>query len=168
MSVSAIFGSAGGVAKKALIALAVPTVLALAGCGGSDGSDSSDTTTVDIDSDALVVAWDGTDCVYEGPAEVPAGSVAVDYVNNGGATSNLVVLKLDGITVQEVMDQFVPEPRTTGLTGSGYSDMGGDPPADPGETLQWERNLAPGEYVLLCTRSRVGGWFGSGLTVVEG
>ena len=155
--------------KKTLIALAIPIILSLTSCGDSDdGAGSSDATT-DAGSDALVVTWDETGCVYEGPAEVPAGAVAVDYVNNGDASSNLAVFMLDGISVEDVMDDFATEPRTTRVT-AGYLDTGGGAPADPGETLQWERNLAPGEYVMLCARSRpsFAAWFGSGLTVVEG
>ena len=65
--------------KTRSIALAVPIILALTSCGGSDdGAGSSDATTDDAGSDSLTVTWDGTDCVYEGPAEVRAGAVAVD------------------------------------------------------------------------------------------
>lgn len=153
--------------RKGLVALTVPIVLSLASCGESDGSDSSDATT-DAGGDSLVLTWDGTDCVYEGPAEVTAGAVTVDYVNNDDGSANIWVIKLDSTTVQDVMDEFVPEPRTSASGLPGTSDMGAGAPADPGETIQWEKNLAAGEYVLNCTRSRVGAWFGSGLTVVSG
>ena len=159
--------------RKGFVALAVPIILSLAGCGDDDDAGSSDAAT-DAGSNPLVVTWDEAGCVYEGPAEVTAGLVAVDLVNNGEDSANLYVMKLDEGTVQDVMDAFVPEPRTTAFSGSvsdavRWSDMGALAPVDPGETLQWEKDLAPGEYVLICNRSRpIGQWFGGAFIVGEG
>lgn len=156
-------------ARKGSLALAVPIMLLLTSCGERDGSGSSDTAAV-AESDSLTVTWDGTDCVYEGPAEVRAGAVTVDLVNNGDDVTNLIVFKLDdGITAQDMIDEFGTEPRTSLSSPLGSTDMGkAAAPADPGETQQWERDLATGEYVLLCIRNRGQQWFGSGLTVVDG
>lgn len=177
MSVSAILGLARGRAprpRKGLVALAIPIMLALTGCGESDSSGSSDTTT-GAESDSPVLIWDGTDCIYDGPAEVTAGAVAVDFVNNGDTNMNTLVLKLDSATIQDVMDEYVTEPNASRTKPEGTTDMGkAYVPAAPGETQQWARDLAtdtpvaPGEYVLLCIDIKGLSWFGSGLTVVKG
>ena len=80
-----------------------------------------------------------------------------------------MVLKLEGTTAQDVMDLLSAEPETIPVYLPDTSDMGGIAPPEPGETIQWEKDLAPGEYVLICATTRPpGAWFGSGLTVIEG
>ena len=153
--------------KRLLVALAaLVLVLVLGACGDSDDTSSSD-TTASTAGDGPQLTFDGSDCVYSGPEEVTAGVVTVDLVNSSDNIANLFVARIEGVTFQDIMDAFDPEPRLRQSRLPGTFDMGGVAPADPGETLQWEKDLGPGQYVLICFRNRGGGgWFGSGLTVV--
>lgn len=91
------------------------------------------------------LTFTGSDCVNEGPAEATAGIVTFDYVNDSDGGANVFVALLDeGKTVQDVIDALGPEP-SLGLGGvSLSSDMGGQPPAQAGDTMRWEKSLAAG------------------------
>jgi hypothetical protein len=150
-----------------LMALA-PLLLVLGACGDSDDTSSSD-TAASTESDIPRLTFDGSACVYAGPEEVTAGVVAIELVNDSDRTSNILVALVDeGTTVQDVIAEAGTEP-TGQLTRRGLSDMGGQNPADAGETMRWEAGLAAGEYLVTCT-TRAGVWFafGTELTVVNG
>lgn len=151
--------------KRALILVA--PLLLLGACGGSDDASSSDTGASTV-SDIPQLTFDGSTCVYEGPVEVTAGAVVVEFVNDSDGTANVGVLLLDeGETVQNVVDEAGPGSFTVSDMSVGVSDMGGQNPAGAGETMRWESGLAAGEYVVTCTQ-RGNNWFGSGFTVVNG
>ena len=156
---------------KKLLALMAALMLIMAACGDDDDDASSTDTSVSEEVDTPQLTFDGTDCTYAGPAEVTDGVVVVELVNTSDDGANVAVVKLDeGYTVDDV-DEWFDDPTTAAGGGAPWlSDAGGvGAPADPGETIAWERNLDAGEYVLMCTQSRVFvPWVGSGLTVVEG
>jgi hypothetical protein len=151
-----------------LVALA-PLVLVLGACGDSDDTSSSD-TAASTAGNVPQLTFNGSDCRYEGPEEVTAGVVAVEYVNDSDGTSSVLVALLDeGTTAQDVI---ADDDETAGpfqIERRGLSDMGGQDPASAGETVLWEAGLAAGEYFVTCT-TRAGVWFtsGTGLTVVNG
>ena len=153
---------------KKLLAVMAALMLIMAACGDDDDA-SSTATSVSEEADTPQLTFDGTDCTYAGHAEVADGVVVVELVNTSDANANVTVAKVDeGYTVDEA-EAYFDDPSIAAFP-SWLSDMGGLPPADPGETMAWEGNLDAGEYVLMCTQSSVTGrpWFGSGLTVVEG
>jgi hypothetical protein len=151
--------------NRSLVAVA-PLLLMLGACGDSDETSSSDTAT--STSEVRQLTFTGSDCVYEGPAQLTAGVVTVELVNDSDGLANVFVGRLDeGKTVQDLMDAFGPEPRTGPLEPF-VSDMGGQSPANAGETIRWESSLTAGVYITSCVRSNTGGWFGGGFTVVDG
>jgi hypothetical protein len=151
--------------KGFLVAVA-PLLLVLGACGESDDTSSSDTAASTV-SDIPQLTFSGSDCVYEGPEEVTAGVVALEFVNDSDGGANVYVGLLDeGRTVQDVIDEAGPEPATASSI-SGTSDMGKQTPAGAGETMRWEAGLAAGQYITNCLRSR-DIWFGGGFTVVNG
>jgi hypothetical protein len=151
--------------KRFLVGLA-PFLLVLGACGESDDTSSSDTAASTV-SDIPRLTFSGSDCVYEGPEEVTAGVVALEFVNDSDGGANVYVGLLDeGKTVQDVIDEAGPEPATASSI-SGTSDMGKQTPAGAGETMRWEAGLAAGQYITNCLRSR-DIWFGGGFTVVNG
>ena len=152
---------------KGFLVAAAPLLLVLGACGESDDTSSSD-TAASTAGDVAQLTFTGSDCVYEGPAEVTAGVVTFDYVNDSDGNANVFVGLLDeGRTVQDVVDEAGPEPARASSVPNWLSDMGGVPPAQAGETIRWENGLAAGEYITNCTRSG-DIWFGGGFTVVNG
>ena len=156
--------------KTTLLVSLTSLLLVCAACGDDDDAPNSSDTAASSGSEVPRLTFDGSDCAYDGPQEVPAGLVAVDVVNESDGFVNVFVGLLDdGRTVEEFAGEFETEP-VRGLSFYGEyiaADMGGQPPADAGETARWEATLAAGEYVMTCTE-RAGSWFGSGLTVVDG
>lgn len=153
-----------------LVAVA-PLVLVLGACADSDDTSSSDTSTSTV-SDTPRLTFDGSTCVYEGPVEVTAGVVAVEFVNDSDGRANIGVVLIDeGKTVQDFVDALGPEPSQGTRGQTWLYDMGGRAPAGAGATLRWESSLAAGLYATNCTqtgkdRSR-NEWFGSGFTVIN-
>ena len=150
---------------RAVVAMA-PVLLMVGACGDSDETSSDD--TVASTAEVRQLTFTGSDCVYDGPEEVTAGVVTVELVNDSDGLANVFVGRLDdGKTVQDLEDVFGSEPRRGPLEPF-VSDMGGQNPAKPGETIRWESNLTAGTYVTSCIRSNTGAWFGGGFTVVDG
>mgnify|MGYP001818885328 CR=1 FL=1 len=141
-------------------------LLMLGACGDSDETSSSDTAASSV-SGTPQLTFDGSDCVYDGPDDVTAGVVAVEFVNDSDANANVQVMLLDeGTTIQDYTDQFSPELHSSHFPPFA-SDMGGQPPAGAGERTTWEASLAAGQYIALCgTRGNLPA-FGFGLTVVD-
>lgn len=159
-------------ATRFLVALA-PLLLVLAACGDSDDVSSSD-TAASTETDIPRLTFDGSTCVYEGPVEVTAGVVVVEFVNDSDGTSNVFVGLFDeGKTIQDLaefrgLDELEPgEPLPPGNKPNWVIDMGAQRPASAGDTLRWEANLAAGQYVASCLGNREA-FFGSGFTVVNG
>ena len=151
---------------KTLLASVAPLLLTLGACGDDDDNGSSDTAAGAVD-EVPQLTFDGEDCVYVGPDQVPAGQVTVELVNNSDRPANVFVARLDeGKTAQDVIDNMGTEPAT-GSPPPWMSDMGGQRPADAGETMRWESTLGAGEYVANCS-ARFGGWYGTVLTVIDG
>lgn len=142
-------------------------LLMLGACSDSDDTSSSDTAVSSV-SEIPQLTFDGSDCVHEGPADVTAGVVAVEFVNDSDGLANIQVMLLDeGKTTHDYIDQFSPDQASSHFPPFA-SDMGGQPPAEAGETTTWEASLAAGQYIALCGTSRNPPAFGFGLTVVDG
>lgn len=153
-------------ARNALLASLAPLLMLLGACSDDDDTGPSDTAANSV-SEIPQLTFDGSDCVSEGPEDVTAGVVAVEFVNESDGNANVSVLLLDeGKTVQDYIDQFSSE-QTSSFLPPWASDMGGKPPAEAGEAITWEASLAAGEYVAICG-SRENTGFGFGLTVVDG
>ncbi|MDX2380145.1 MAG: hypothetical protein QNM02_10355, partial [Acidimicrobiia bacterium] len=91
--------------KKSVLVSVAPLLLMLGACGDSDDTSSSD-TAASTAGDVAQLTFTGSDCVYEGPAEVTAGVVALDYVNDSDGGANVYVgLLHEGVTVQDVVDE---------------------------------------------------------------
>jgi hypothetical protein len=152
---------------KGFLVAAAPLLLMLGACG-SDDTSSSD-TAASTAGDVRQLTFTGSDCVSEGPAEVTAGVVTVELVNDSDGGANMFVgLLEEGMTFQDFVDEAGSEPFTpSSVSGLTLFDMGGFPPAGAGETLHWEKSLAAGEYITNCNQAG-NIWFGGGFTVVNG
>jgi hypothetical protein len=153
---------------KGFLVAAAPLLLVLGACGDSDDTSSSD-TAASTAGDVRQLTFTGSDCVSEGPEEVTAGVVTVEFVNDSDGGANVFVgLLEEGTTVQDVVDEAGSEPFTaSSVSGLTFFDMGAQPPAQAGQTIRWEKSLAAGEYITNCTQA-VDNWFGGGFTVVNG
>jgi hypothetical protein len=124
------------------------------------------------------LTFDGESCTYEGPTDLKAGPVAIDFVNvmeepeveawRLAFKVNLMRHKGDE-TIQDMVDYVGPEPSTTHQPSwvSNPQPAPWDYPAVfPGQTVNWEGNLEPGTYTMVCALfDPFGVWFGTGLTV---
>jgi hypothetical protein len=133
-------------------------------CGGEGAEDGP-----------LRLTFDGEDCTYEGPTELNAGPVTIDFVNEMEVDEwrpfkvNLVRHTGDE-TVQDMIDYLGPEPSTKHQPSwvSNPSPPPWDYPVLPGQTVNWEGNLEPGTYTMICAYpSPLGVWFGTGLIVED-
>lgn len=109
---------------RALSALAVAGVFALAACGGG-GDDGSTATTVPADLTVTAVeglAWDATEYTAS------AGEVTIAVVNNSSQPHNLHIVDPGGVQLPEIWD--IPS------KGNVASDT---------------VTLAAGTYTLICT-----------------
>lgn len=150
-----------------LVLLVVPGLFLTACSGGGEGEDEG----------PLRLTFDGESCTYEGPKEVSAGSVTLDFVNESEEHFNVNLVILDeGKTVQDVIDDLGPEPSTRHHPSWTHEMGTWDPAVMPGETVSWEGDLEAGIYAMVCAaalpstdpkvfRGPLGVWFGTGLTV---
>lgn len=139
-------------------------VAGVSACGDDDDADTADTVAEQRANPVLT--FDGAACVHDGPDQVVDGMVTVEFVNESDGPATVFVARLDeGHTADEVAE-LMGEGPTTGAPPPWVTDMGGDAPVSTGETTEWQGVLDAGDYVLVC--SQRGGWFGGGLTVVEG
>ncbi|WP_062206003.1 hypothetical protein [Demequina salsinemoris] len=139
---------------------------ALAGCGPGDGISAEDYTIDGVVQ--LDVTFDGADCVYDGPAELPAGPAHLTFHNDGDAygATNLVGLD-EGYTIQDVIDDIGPEPGRSHHPEWTF-EKGTYYPTAPGAVYEWDGKLEPGLYAIACTYSEpLQVWFGAGLTVTD-
>ena len=132
----------------ALVLLTVAA--ALAGCGGSGApADTSsetppaDTAQGDVSAQAGAVEvglreW----AVQPATAQVDAGSVEFNAVNDGDVPHELVVLKTD--TAAADLPQEGAEAEEDGEVAGEVEDIA------PGESKPLAVDLKPGHYVLLC------------------
>ncbi len=128
-------------------------------------------------SDEHRLTWDGESCTYEGPTELNAGSVTLDFINESEQFFNVNLVILDeGMTVQDVIDDVGRNLRWDNHPSWSHEMGTWDPAVWPGETVRWEGDLGAGIYAMVCaarlpsTDPEVllgpkGTWFGTGLTV---
>lgn len=126
-------------------------------------------------SDELRLTWDGDSCTYQGPTQVNAGPVTLDFVNESEEEFRVYLMILDeGKTVQDVIDGIGPEPATGSPPDWTHSMGTWDSAVLPGETVSWEEDLEAGIYAMVCDARLPsdldvfrpwGSWFGTGLTV---
>jgi hypothetical protein len=181
-----------------LVASLALVVLLLAACGDT-ADDNADTalapttttteapttttaatnTTAAPASGPFRLTFDGEKCTYEGPTELKAGPVAVDFVNEmeepaeeaWRLASRVNLMRHTGDeTVQDMVDYLGPDPSTKHQPSwvSNPQPAPWDSPVFPGQTVNWEGNLEPGTYTMICAlRDPFGVWFGTGLIVEE-
>ncbi len=147
---------------RPMSSISVALALVLVSCGGSDEA-------------TLRIAFDGSNCTYEGPTELTAGPVSVDFVNESDSVFRVNLMRHTGDeTVQEMVDYLGPEPSEKHQP-SWVRDLGTwefpvwteDWPAFAGRTVRWEGDLEPSIYTMICAsvHPTYGVWFGTGLTV---
>ncbi len=152
-----------------LVAVA-PLLLMLGACGESDDTSSSD-TTLSTASEVAQVTFDGSECVYSGPEEVTTGAVTIELINNTDNTVGLSVGSIgEGKTIEDAFDDWGVDMPKIGGKPNWITDTGWQPWAQPGETMEWEANLAAGPHIAICgtTEPTRAGWWGGGFTVVDG
>ena len=121
---------------KALIALAVASLFALAACGGPQQVAGASGGTVTGTLSDMKITLNKT--------TIPAGVVTFSLKNTGTVTHELVVLKTD-----TAADAIPADPDEQGkVEEDGSQGESGD--LDKGETKTFSLNLDPGKYVLIC------------------
>jgi hypothetical protein len=166
----------------------------VAGCGNSDDEATNETpvttatnttaapttTTAAPASGPFRLTFDGEKCTYEGPTELKAGPVLIDFVNETEEAAagewRLPVLNVNLMrhtgdeTVQDMIDYLGPDPSTRHQPSwvSNPQPAPWDSPVFPGQTVNWEGNLEPGTYTMICALlGPFGVWFGTGLIVED-
>ena len=121
-----------------------------------------------VDGICLELTFDGESCTYEGPTEFAPGPVTLFFNNKseGNAAVNMIEL-LDGKTFEDVIEHGGEEPSTKHHP-SWSRELGTWQSIVPGESQQWEGDLEPGRYFMVCARIYpLGVWYGIGLTVQD-
>ena len=165
----------------------------VAGCGNSDDEavDETPVTTAPTNTTAAPtttaaapasgpfrLTFDGENCTYEGPTELQAGPVTIDFVNEmeEAATGEwprvlkVYLLRHTGDeTVQDMVDYVGRDETHTPPWVTYVLPPTWDYPVFPGETVNWDGNLEPGTHTLLCTATMPAwvDWFGTGLIVED-
>lgn len=114
----------------------------------------------------LNLIFDGESCIYKGPTELTPGPVELFFYNNsGGMAAVNFLMHLEGKTVQDVIDYIGEEP-TLKHAPAWTQELGTYEMINSGDMHDWEGNLEPGIYHMVCVRIvPFGVWFGTGLTV---
>ena len=159
---------------RAILLMVGAVVIVAAACGGDDADG------VEAPDVSLSITFDGENCTYEGPTELKAGPVTIEFVSavdepaeGDGKTWPFKVnlLRHTGDeTIQDMIDYIgpgpsrVPHPSWTFEVRPRTWDL----PVLPGQTVTWEGNLEPGIYSMVCAEGFHGRvWFGTGLTVED-
>ena len=113
----------------------------LAGCGGDDNSSSSSET----------VTITGTEYSFNAPSSIEGGLTHIEYENVGAEPHEFALAKLSGDkTADDVARAIKNEKSPNGPPPPWVSDAGGVSTLTPGAALGVTRDLAPGNYALLC------------------
>ena len=122
---------------KALIALAMASVIALTACGGPQAAGKTGSTVTATLSDSKITLDRTT---------VPTGSITFVVKNIGTITHEVVVLKTD-----LAADQIPADAEEPGkVSEDGSQGESGD--LEKGATSTFTLDLQPGKYVLMCNQ----------------
>jgi len=119
----------------------------------------------EVEGVCLDLTFDGESCIYDGPTEVASGSVTLLFHNKseGSAAVNFLML-LEERTIEDVIEYNGEEPFMKHHP-SWSRELGTWRPIASGGGQEWQGNLEPGEYFMVCARmAPLGGWLGTGLT----
>jgi hypothetical protein len=142
-------------------------------------TEATTTTTDAVEPVPLRLTFDGGNCTYEGPTDLKAGPVTIDFVNRmeePAVDKWRLVFKVNLMrhtgdeTAQDMVDYLGPDPSTKHQPSwvSNPLPAPWDHPVLPGQTVNWEGNLEPGTYTMICAYlDPFGVWFGTGLTVED-
>ena len=116
----------------------------------------------------MTVRFDGSNCVHEGPQELAAGSVTLEFANDAEGSSSVALLRLIAdYTAQDMIDYLDPQPSTKHAPGFAVIQDRWHT-ASAGESLRWTGELEPGIHTIVCSnQGPFAVWFGAGFTVVE-
>src|SRR6185312_11100568 len=127
-------------------------VVGVLGCAASSPPSSGNSSATSAASAATpttepalvrVVAYD---FAFDSAHSVPAGLVAIRFVNNGRAIHMLGVSRLDsGKTVPDVYQALVKN-KSMGW----FSELGGPGAVSPGDSVTQYAVLEPGTYSMIC------------------
>ena len=98
----------------------------------------------------LLVAFDGENCVYDGPATVGAGDVEFTFHNTGSTTNRLALVELnEGKTALDLTEYMA----SSGLFGlpPWTAEISAWRQIPAGEMRTRTLNLAPGEIQIVCS-----------------
>lgn len=105
----------------------------------------------------MIVTFDGTECSFDGPSELPTGTVTLVLVNNSDGDAGLSMGKLrDGVTVEQVRAFYAQEfeERKWSDRQELYDPEQGEfgPVTAPGEVDPggYSFYAQPGQWVLVC------------------
>ena len=144
----------------AAAALAVIVGVALAFMTGDS------TEVADGDSRLLQATFDGEQCTYEGPSELPAGEVEIVYHNESSDKAWFGFSRLDeGRTIQEVTADL-DDPSGVGPPTWAVSIWEQPAIARDASSVPATRTVEPGLHVLVCgSWTPYQGYLGGELTV---
>lgn len=134
-------------------ALAVPLLL-LAACSGSEqkGAPATDSAAMAAAAPASPpeVTIVATDFAYDAPDTVSGGMVALKLVNNGKTLHHVQLLRLlDGKTYSDLTEGL--KQMKPGMAPPPWiEDVVGPNSPEPGGTSTLIRDLAPGNYAIIC------------------
>jgi uncharacterized cupredoxin-like copper-binding protein len=129
--------------KQLFIPLAILVMaLILSGCVAAASSQA--TTGAPIPEITIQAA----DYSFEAPAQIEAGPVKINLVNNGQEPHHAQIVRLnDGVTPEQLQTALQEDPVAALALAIA---VGGPGVIDPGLSSQVTLELSPGQYVLLC------------------
>lgn len=133
-----------------LARLVLISIVLLASCGG----------------EAATLTFAEGSCMYEGSTGVSSGPFEMTFINNSGATGAVNVIELlQDKTWDDLVDYAGPMPSSKHAPPWSRSVRNWRP-IGSGETLDWNEDLTPGSYVMVCANtSPLAVWIGTELTV---
>jgi uncharacterized cupredoxin-like copper-binding protein len=129
--------------KQLFITLAI-LVMAIVFSGCVAAASSQAITGVSIPEITIKAA----DFSFDAPAQIEAGLVKINLVNNGQAPHHAQIIRLnDGVTLEQLQTALQEDPVAALSLAVA---VGGPGVIDPGLSGQVTLELSPGHYVLLC------------------
>jgi len=130
---------------RGLIGVTV-AVVGVLGCAASSPPSSGHATATKPATEPALVRVVAHDFAFDSAHSVPAGLVAIRFVNDGPAIHMLGVSRLDsGKTVADVYQAL-----TKNKPMSWFSELGGPGAVSPGDSVTQYAVLEPGTYSMIC------------------
>ncbi len=140
--------------RAATLATAMTVAAFATACGSSSKSSSDSGTTTTVASTSAELTVTAGDYAYQGlPDTIPAGIVAVKFVNKGQVDHEMSFIKVSDGTTPKAVFAALTSIFQGGPFPASLLAANGVPTTHAGQTSDTRFNLTPGQYVIVCTET---------------